>query len=136
MKSAQRQFVVMIDGMDKTPWGVKSGGEITADTNKVWDGGSLVPEVLSAPAEVGDVTISRPYDPERDQPLINSLKSLVGHLRTTITVVPTNSTLVAARVKPTVYSNALLSGLREPETDASSGDAADYELTFAVGAVS
>lgn len=138
MKAANRQFLVKIDGISGSwpYWATKSGGEITADSNKVWDGGSLVPDVLASPAEVGDITIARPYDPDRDHPVINQLITQVGQWRTTISIQPTYGDLTAAKVKPRVFSNALLTGVREPEPDASSGDAADYELTFAIGAVS
>jgi hypothetical protein len=137
-KAANRQFLVKIDGIDGgwPYWATKSGGEVTADSSKVFDGGSLVPDVLASPAEVGDVTIARPYDPDRDQPIINNLKSQVGQWRTTISVTPTYGDLSAARVKPDVYSNALLTGMRLPEPDASSGDAADFELTFSVASLS
>jgi hypothetical protein len=137
-KAANRQFLVKIDGISgEWPyWATKSGGEVTADSSKVWDGGSLIADVLSSPAEVGDVTIARPFDPDRDHSLSTQLIGLVGQWRTTITVTPTYGDLTAARVKPRVYTNCLLTGVREPEPDASSGDAADYELTFAVGGVS
>lgn len=137
-KAANRQFLVKIDGISGgwDYWATKSGGEVTADSNKVWDGGSLVADVLSSPAEVGDLTIARPYDPDRDQAILNQLISMVGQWRTTISITPTYGDLSAARIKGRVFSNALLTGVREPEPDASSGDAADYELTFAVGAAS
>lgn len=137
-KAANRQFLIKIDGISGgwDYWATKSGGEVTSDSNKVWDGGSLVADVLASPAEVGDLTIARPYDPDRDQNILNNLITQVGQWRTTISITPTYGDLTAAKVKPRVYSNVLLTGVREPEPDASSGDAADYELTFAVGSIS
>ncbi|MBC8092501.1 MAG: hypothetical protein H7Y15_11290 [Pseudonocardia sp.] len=138
-KAANRQFLIRIDGLSGgwDYWASKSGGEVTADSNKVYDGGSLIADVLASPPEVGDLTISRPYDPDRDQAIINMLIGQVGNWRTTISVTPTYGDLTTVRgVKGRVYSNALLIGVREPEPDASSGDAADYELTFAVGSAS
>ena len=134
-KAAKRQFLVQIDGITGQwrYWANKSGGEVTADSNKVYDGGSLVADVLASPAEVGDLTISRPFDPDRDHDLCTQLVRIVGQWRTTVSVQPTYGDLSAAKVKPRVYSNCLLTGVREPETDASSGDSADFELTFAVG---
>jgi hypothetical protein len=134
-KAAKRQFLTRIDGIagEWPYWANKSGGEVTASSNKVYDGGTLTADVLASPAEVGDLTISRPFDPDRDHDLCTSLIGLVGQWRTTISMQPTYGDLSAARVKPRVYSNCLLTGVREPESDASSGDAADFELTFAVG---
>lgn len=134
MKAAQRQALVKVDGIDGY-WAQKSGGEVTAEANKVFDGGSLRPDVIASPPEVGDITVTRPYDPIRDQEIINVLKTRVGNWSTTISVTPTETDLRAARVRGDTYPQALLIGLRLPEWDASSGDAADYELTFAVGSI-
>lgn len=138
MKAAQRQFLVSIDQLGSHTqdyWGTKSGGGITAEATKVFDGGKLQPEVITAPPEVDDVTITRPYDPLRDQPIIQRLKRMVGQWRTTITVQPAESDLTAARVDPDVYPDAVLIGLTPSEVDASSGDPASYELVFAVGSL-
>lgn len=123
-----------VDGIEGY-WATKSGGEVTASSTKVYDGGALRPEVISSPAEVGDITVARPYDPIRDQEVINQLKTRVGTWVTTVSVSPTETDLRVAKVKGDVYPQALLTGLRVPESDASSGDAADYELTFAVGSI-
>lgn len=134
-KAAARQFLVTITGIEGT-WASKSGGGKTSGANKVWDGGSLVPDVLAAPPEVDDLTISRPYDPDRDQDLVTALLAMVGQFRTTITVAPTYGDMTRTRSKPRVYSNCLLTGVTDPDVDASSGDAATFELTFAVASVS
>lgn len=134
MKAAQRQFIWTVDGIT-APFAQKSGGEVTSDATKVWDGGATQPDVIAAPAQVGDVTLTRPYDPQRDQDVLNTLVKLVGQWYTTISGQPTETDMRTARVKPRVYPNALLTGVREPESDASSGDAADFELTFAVGSL-
>lgn len=132
MKAAQRQFLVTVDGVPGN-FAQKSGGEVTSDATKVWDGGATKPDVLAAPADTGDITVTRPYDPERDQEILTNLNSRVGNWYTTVSVQPTQGDMTVARVKPRVYANALLTGVREPEVDASSGDPADFELTFAVG---
>jgi hypothetical protein len=135
MKAAQRQFLWTVDGV---PGGFaqKSGGEVTSDATKVWDGGSVIPDVIASPPEVGDITLTRPYDPENHQELLTSLTAKVGQMRATISGQPLSSDMRAVRgASPRVYPNALLIGVREPEHDASSGDVADFELTFAVGSV-
>lgn len=135
MKAAQRQFLCTVNGIS-SPFAGKTGGEVTADATKVWDGGATKAEVIAAPPEVGDLTLTRPYDPERDQPILDRLVSLVGQWRTTVSVQPLGSDMRVARgVKPRVYPEALLIGVREPELDAESGDKADYELTFAIGGI-
>lgn len=134
MKAAKRQFLVKVDGIDGY-WAQKSGAEIKADNNKVYDGGSLTPDVIAAPAQVDDVTVTRPYDPLRDQAVVNQLKQRVGQWTTTVSVSPTEADLTIANVAGDTYPNALLTSIKPPESDASSGDAAEIELTFAVGSV-
>jgi hypothetical protein len=134
MKAAKRQFLVKIDGIDGY-WGKKTGAEIKAATNKVYDGGSLVPDVIAAPAQVDDIVVTRPFDPERDQAMINLLKRKVGQWTTTVSVSPTEADLTVSNVAGDTYPNALLIALTPPEADASSGDAAEVVLTFSVGSV-
>lgn len=130
-KSSQRQSLVKVSGIDDY-FATKSGGNISADTSKVYDGGSLTPDVLAGPAEADNITVSRPYDLQRDEPVLKRLRRMVGTWTTTVSVTPTDADLVAVG-QPQVYSNAVLTGLTEPEVDASSGDAKTYELEFAVG---
>jgi hypothetical protein len=133
-KSAQRQFLVKVSGIDGL-FATKTGGDVTADANKVYDGGTLVPDVVAAPAEVDNVTVGRPYDPTRDASVLKRYRALVGRWETTLSCTPTDRDLIAV-ADPVVYSKALLVGVTEPEYDASSGDGATYELEFAVGGVS
>lgn len=133
MKSAQRQFLVKVVGVDEY-FANKTGGNIGADTNKVYDGGSLVPDVMSSPAEVDNITVARAFDLIRDEAMVTLMRGRVGKWRTTVSVTPTDEDLVAVG-KPVVYANALLVGFTEIEVDASSGDAATFELEFAVSNV-
>jgi hypothetical protein len=134
MKSAKRQFLTKVDGIEGY-WAQRTGGEISADTNKVFDGGSLRPDVLSGPAQVDDIVVTRPYDPARDQVLLNQLKSRVGTWRTTVSQTPTETDLTVSKVPGDVYPDALLIKVKPPESDSGSSDAAELELTFAVPTV-
>lgn len=112
-----------------------SGGEVTASVEKVYDGGSLFPEVLTAPPEIGDITVTRHYDVERDGPSLKVARKLVGQVHYDVTVYDLNCDL---RVYGTerVYPQALLVGLSEPEGDSSSGAPATYSMTFSISQVS
>jgi len=133
-KAAQRQFLVKVSGIEGY-FATKSGGDTTADAVDVWDGGSLTPEKLSSPAVTSDVVVSRPYDNTRDGPIIRFMRVLVGRARSTITVQDTDADLIA-RGTPVTYANALLIGITVPEFDAASGDAATFEMTWAVARAS
>ena len=67
-KLAQRQIfaeITPLSGQDVTGSAITgyfaqiSGGEITAAVEKIYVGGEKFPEVLCAPSEVGDVTLTR-----------------------------------------------------------------------------
>lgn len=132
-KSSQRQFLVTVQGIPGT-YMSKQGGNIASDVTKAYDGGSSTPDLISAPRDVDNITVSRGFDPQRDGALLRNLRQLVGVFQTTVTVTPTDRDFRAVD-SPIVYSPALLVGLNEPEVAADSGDLATYELVFACGDV-
>jgi hypothetical protein len=107
-----------------------SGGEVQASVEKVYDGGSTTPQVLPAPIEVGDITVTRHYDPSSDGSLINEARPLVGKARYDIAVFTLDADLQILRGQTRVYPNALLTNVTEPEGDSSSGGPATFALTF------
>lgn len=132
-KAAARQFLVTVGALGNRTFATFSGGDKTAEASKWYDGGATVPDVLAGPAETGDVTVTNAFDPEIDAPLLQTLKSQVGVLRTTVAKMPLHGDMTrVASARPDVYTNALLTGLTPVEADANSGDVAVYELTFAV----
>lgn len=128
--SSARQFLVKVEGIEGY-WSQKSGGNITSDASKAYDGGSLQPDIITAPPQAENITVMRNYKPSRDAALMSRLRQLVGSWSTTVSVTPTDAAMVAI-APPTVYAGAVLVGLTEPESDASSGDASTFGLEFAV----
>jgi hypothetical protein len=112
-------------------WASKEGGEVAADVEKAWDGGSLKPENMAGPSETGNVTVSRPYRPASHGPIRKAWAQQVGRLRTTVSVWDTDPDLGPIGT-PTVYANALLVRLTPPAHDASSSSPGTIELEFAV----
>lgn len=107
-----------------------TGGEVQASVEKVYDGGSTTPEVLPAPIEVGDLTVTRHYDPDSDGDLINAARPLVGKARYNVAVFTLDADNQIIRGRTRVYPNTLLVNITEPEGDSSSGGPATYSLTF------
>jgi hypothetical protein len=137
-KLAQRQIIAEITPITGDVTGPNlsgyfaqvSGGEITAAVEKIYIGGQAFPEVLCAPSEVGDVTLTKHYDQDL-RTTIQGLRTIVGRAYYEIKVYDTDCDL-ANQQSERVYSKALLVGLSEPEGDASSGAPATIALTFAV----
>lgn len=128
-KSSKRNFLVAVQGISGY-FATQTGGETASDSSKVYDGGSLTPDVLTAPPDTANIVVSRPYDPDLHATLIRNLRRKVGSWNTTITKRPTDATLAPVGVA-TVYRGVLIR-VGEPEFDASSSDAATWELEFAI----
>lgn len=131
--STQQAWLISVSGIPGY-WQNFSGGEKSSETSKDYDGGSLEPEVLASPAEIDNITVTRSYKASRDYEAHRSASSRVGRWRTTVSVTPTDEDLVA-NGPPRTWPNALLVRCTEIEVDRSSGDAATWELEFAVGNV-
>lgn len=145
-KISQRQVVasvVPVTGLAGHPTGPRfngyfaqvSGGEITASVEKVYDGGDRFPQTICAPAEIGDITVTRHYDPDRDGAAIKSARRLVGAAYYDVSVFDLNCDLIVYGTER-VYPEALLVGMSEPEGDSSSGAPATFSMTFSISTVS
>lgn len=111
-----------------------NGGEVQASVEKVYDGGSTFPEVLPAPIEVGDLTVTRHFDTDSDGPQIEYYRSLVGKARFDVNVYTLDADNVPIG-RTRLYRNVLLVNLTDPEGDSSAGGPATFSLTFAVSTV-
>lgn len=107
-----------------------SGGEITAAVEKIYVGGEKFPEVLCAPSEVGDITLTRHYSSD-ERTILKNLRLVVGRAYYEVKVYDTDCDLKNNQSER-IYSKALLVGLTEPDGDSSSGAPATFALTFAV----
>lgn len=142
-KVAQRQVVasispVSVAGHEVGPtvpsyFSQVSGGEITASVEKVYVGGQQFPEVLCAPAEIGDITVTRHWD-DTEHSILQRLRQLVGRTYYNVTVTTLDCDLKVPGSDRN-YPKALLVGVTEPEGDASSGAPATYALTFSISTV-
>lgn len=111
-----------------------TGGEITASVEKIYIGGKLFPEVLCAPAEIGDITITRHYDSTVDGNFLGGIRQMVGRAYYDITIDELDCNIRDSSTQRT-YSKSLLVGLTEPDGDAASGAPATYSLTFSIQSV-
>jgi hypothetical protein len=131
--ASQRQQLTEVVGIPGY-MATRTGGERTSDPQKVYDGGALDPETLSAPAETGNIVTGKPYRPNVHATILRSWDRQVGRLRTTIKVYDTDPDLGPIG-QPRVYANALLVRLMWPEGDAASSEPGRFELEWSVGAM-
>lgn len=130
--TAARQFLTSVTG-GPTPipgyFASKSGGGVESDTAQSWEGGQAAPDIIGGPPTTSDIEISRSYDILRDQPIIDRLYKHVGSGQFTVSQQPCTPDFQPVG-KATTYPNSLLKAVTPPESDASSGDASTYTLTF------
>lgn len=137
MKAAARQFLVTVAALGARTFTEQTGGEKKSEVTKWRDGGAISSDNIFSPPETTDVTLKNAYDSDVDGPMLSNLLGQVGVLSTTITKVPLFGDMSRiAGVKPFVYTGAVLAGVKIPDVNANSGEAATYELTFAVNNLS
>jgi len=104
-KLAQRQIIAEITPITGDVTGPNlsgyfaqvSGGEITAAVEKIYIGGQAFPEVLCAPSEVGDVTLTKHYDQD--------LRTIVKDLTLTVTLLISSQSVSTQRLFWSVFPN-------------------------------
>jgi hypothetical protein len=145
-KAAQRQILAKISPVaNATPAGPAfapyfaqvSGGEVTASVEKIYLGGKLFPEVLPAPAEIGDITVTAHFDNDVTDVagFLMDARQVVGRARYDVTIYATDTDFGVIQGASRNYPNCLLVGLTDPEGDSSSGAPATFALTFSVSSV-
>lgn len=137
MKNSQRHYLAYVGTLSGNAkasipgaWRTMSGGGAEAEVTRDYDGGSEVPDLLPGIPEYADLELTRTVDEVRDAAWLAQVRQGVGRLTATISRHPTDVNMVPVG-KPVVYPGCVLVGFTEPESDASSGDAAEVTLTFA-----
>lgn len=103
-----------------------SGGGSRADGTKIYPGSMSPQKAIGGLSSVENVTVSRTYDPDRDDAFKTDLRAGVGGGLLEIWDQPVDGA-GAARGKADYYSGTL-EGFTPPERDAGSSDAARFEL--------
>ena len=152
MKTTQRQIVAKIDpvpadeaaghaegpkmttGKATNYFATVSGGEISAAVEKIYDGNSKFPDVLCAPSEIGDITVSKFYDNTNDKGFLDEVRQIVGQTYYDVTIFTLDCDLEVSG-SHRVYPRCLLVGLSDIDGDASSGAPSAFSLTFAVSEI-
>lgn len=133
-KITKSQFLVTIVGIPGT-WSSATGGSLTAEVTKDYDGGALRPDMIGGRPSADDLEITRGFDPVRDLPLLEKLRKEIGRGRYTVTKQSTDANF-AKIGKPITYADCVLIGCNDPDSDANSSDVAQIVLKFATtGAV-
>lgn len=129
--TSQRNFSTSVPGIDGE-FATFTGGEKSKQIEKAWNGGAIVPDIVPAPTELSNIVIGRPYNPRRDQPIIDRLRVEIDQAdrRYTIRKQPLdgNDTPVG---KAESYTGCTLVAVRAPEYDRASSTPGRFELEFA-----
>lgn len=126
--SRQDQYAVAveIDGVYTGIWDKMSGGEIDSEETKYKPGGMLTEISLGGSTNMGNVTVSRLYDLNRDHLSVKAWMSRAGKAAVKVTKQPLDTDGNAFGA-PLVYAGKLKM-VTPPEVDSESSDAALIEL--------
>lgn len=131
--STQSDYLVTatVDGRPLGVFDSRSGGEVDSDIAKRNTGEG--PKVYNGRPNVGDVTIVRGYERERDHELIRTLEKRVGRAEVVISEQPLDED-DNPWGKPKIWTGKLKT-VTGGDVDADSSDPRDFELTIVAKAV-
>jgi hypothetical protein len=119
-----------LEGRDLGVWDTASGGEIDSEEAKYRPGG-MGPEIsLGGARTIGNITLGRSCDTQRDWPLIKWLAGRAGAGRGTIGITPLATD--GSRAGDPLTYNVTLKTVTPPDVDSTGTDAAVLELEFTV----
>jgi len=126
-------ITVILDGKDLGIWDTSDGGEKDSDENKYNPGGMVGEISLGGRPTIGELTVSRYYDWQRDLAIFAYINSRVGSGRGTIgfQAMDFNGN---PQGPPFKYTGTLKT-FTPPVSDSSSQDAAMVELHFTCDAL-
>lgn len=130
--ASEADFLVKVAGIDGY-FATKSGGDVTAATSDVYNGGQKYPTKLAGKPVTANVMCDRPYDPLLHSSLVKQLRPQTGRLRTTISIQPIDADEQPIG-DPEVFPDALLVKVSSPPVDAASSKEGRFGLEFAVQA--
>jgi hypothetical protein len=123
-------ITLSLDGRDMGVWDSKDGGEVDSEESKYKPGGMAAEISLGGSVSIGNLTIKRYCDRERDWPVIKWLAGRSGKGRGTIGITPLDVDGVRAG-DPLVYTGTLKQ-VKFPDIDSTGGDAAQLECEFTI----
>lgn len=133
MTTTQADFLVKVSGIDGY-FATKSGGDVTAATTDVYEGGQRQPNKLAGRPVTANITVERPFDAATQQDTVTWLMVRIGRWRTTVSQQAIDEDEQTTG-DPMVYSDALLVRVNPPDVDASSAKESRWGLEFAVKAL-
>ena len=127
-KASQRHSLVVVHGINIL-WRSMSGGGVSGDYTRDYDGGSDRADFIPGYAEAEDIEVTCTVAPRRDLEWMRRVKAQVLKGRFTITRQWTDANWDPIG-DPETYPDCLLTGYTNPEVSASA-DPAELTLTFA-----
>lgn len=127
---SERQTIAKIEGV-RGFWDVPEGGDVElTDTTKEWDAGAGDPDILTGRRVTTDLTLRRPYRPERDRKLLIDSKARVGRITKTIRILETGPEYNFQRVRENHVGKLIAA--RGPKGNARNSAAGTIELVFSI----
>jgi hypothetical protein len=125
----QYDVTVSVDGLGNLgTFDTFGGGEIDSDEQKYRPGGMAPPVSLGGAVTMGNVTVSRLFDLDRDNPIVHALIARVGIGGIAVTKQPLDLNKVPYG-RPLVYTGKVKK-VTPPDHDSTSSDPGLLEIEF------
>lgn len=127
MSSQQNSLItVAVDGIPLGVWDTRTGGESSAEVTKYRPGGMARQKLRSGLPEVGDLTVGREFEFDRDNDLSKHLRTRAGRAPMSVSDQPLDDD-GAPMGKPTTWTGRLNS-VNTGDADSNSSDGRMFEL--------
>jgi len=127
---AERNWLITVAGIPGT-FQTITGGGVSAEHTKRFDGGSLTPKVYQGPPQTADVTVGRDWQSPRDDDTRRSLNAQLGagrRFETTVNAIPLDDAMIPIG-EAHVYE-AVLREVGPPEGNANSAQPSTLTLVL------
>lgn len=129
MSSQQNSLItVAVDGLPIGVFDTRTGGESSAEVTKYRPGGMAKQKLRSGLPEVGDVTVGREFEFDRDNDLARTLRARTGKAPMSVNDQPLDND-GAPFGKPTTWTG-VLNSVNTGDSDSNSSDGRMLELVM------
>lgn len=129
----QSLITVAVDGVSLGVFDSRTGGESGGEASKYRPGGMAKQKIRASLADVGDVTVSREFETERDNEVLRMLRTRTGRAPMSVNDQPLDENGVAFG-KPTTWIGRL-NNVNGGDSDANSNDGRTLELVMVAAEV-
>lgn len=132
MHVTQDRIRVTVDTMPGLVFTKLAGGGAERTVTSLRPGAGEDPEMIAGRLVHGDVTLTKPWDPDTDLPVWRKMNAGHRFRNSTVTAVDLDEDDNAIPDARRSYTGGLLKSFQDPPADADGADPAEWSIVFAI----